>query len=44
MVWVVILVAVFTVLGYLLWLYNRIEIVDGKLKIDFKNLKWLKKP
>ena len=44
MVLVVILVAVFTVLGYLLWLYNRIEIVDGKLKIDFKNLKWLKKP
>lgn len=43
-VWIVILVAVFTVLGYLLWLYNRIVIEDGKLKIDFKNLKWLKKP
>ncbi len=38
MVWVVILVAVFTVLGYLLWLYNRITIENGKLKIDFKNL------
>lgn len=43
-VWVVILVAVFTVLGYLLWLYNRIVIVDGKLKLDLKNLKWLRKP
>lgn len=44
MVWVVILVAVFTVLGYLLWLYNRITIENGKLKVDFKNLKWLKMP
>lgn len=43
-VWVVILVAVFTVLGYLLWLYNRIVKVDGKIKVDFKNLKWLKMP
>lgn len=43
-VWVVILVAVFTVLGYLLWLYNRIVIVDGKFKLDLKNLKWLRKP
>ncbi|MDE7163609.1 MAG: Pr6Pr family membrane protein [Clostridia bacterium] len=44
MVWVVILVAVFTVLGYLLWLYNRIMIENGKLKVDFKNIKWLKMP
>lgn len=44
MVWVVILVLIFTVLGYLLWLYNRITIENGKLKIDFKNIVWLKKP
>ena len=44
MIWVVILVAVFTVLGYLLWLYNRITIENGKLKVDFKNIKWLKMP
>lgn len=44
MVWVVILVAVFTVLGYLLWLYNRVTVENGKLKVDFKNLKWLKMP
>lgn len=44
MVWVVILVAVFTVLGYLLWLFNRITFENGKLKADFKDLKWLKMP
>lgn len=44
MVWVVILVAIFTVLGYLLWLYNRFTIEDGKIKVDFKNLLWLRKP
>lgn len=44
MVWVIILVAVFTVLGYLLWLYNRITVENGKLKVDFKNIKWLKMP
>ena len=43
-VWVLILVAVFTVLGYLLWLYNRLTIKDGKLNADFKNIKWLRKP
>ena len=42
--WVAILVVVFTVLGYLLWLYNRATIENGKLKFDFKNIKWLKKP
>ena len=44
MAWVGILVAVFTVLGYLLWLYNRIVNTDGKLKVDLKNIKWLRAP
>lgn len=44
MVWVVILVVIFTVLGYLLWLYNRCTLENGKLKADFKNIKWLFKP
>lgn len=44
MIWVVVLLAVFTGLGYLLWLYNRTEKVNGKLKADFNNIKWLKMP
>ncbi len=44
MIWVVALLAVFTGLGYLLWLYNRTEKVNGKLKVDLKNIKWLKMP
>lgn len=37
-VWVVILLAVFTVLGYLLWLWNRLVKTDGKYKLDLKAL------
>ncbi len=44
MVWVVILVAVFTVLGYLLWLYNRVVKKDGKFRLDLQNIKWLRMP
>ena len=44
MVWVVILVAAFSALGYLLWLYNRIVKEDGKIRFDFKNLLWLRAP
>ena len=44
MIWVVILLIVFTGLGYLLWLFNRGEKVNGKIKLDLKNIKWLKMP
>ncbi|MCD8373028.1 MAG: Pr6Pr family membrane protein [Clostridia bacterium] len=43
MVWVLILLVVFTVLGYLMWLYNRIAKVDGKWKLDFTNVMLSKK-
>lgn len=43
-VWVVILVAVFIVLGYLLWFYNRLVKENGKWKFDMKHLLWLRKP
>lgn len=36
--WVLGLVAVFTVLGYLLWLWNRFGKFGGKWKFDFKNI------
>lgn len=42
--WVFILVAVFVVLGYLLWLYNRLVKKDGKWKFDLKNILWLRAP
>ncbi len=35
--WVLGLMAVFVVLGYLLWLWNRFDKVDGKWKFDFQN-------
>lgn len=35
--WVAILLAVFVALGYLLWLWNRISITDGKLHADFSD-------
>lgn len=38
LVWVVILLAVFTVLGYLLWLWNRLVKENGKYKFDFRNV------
>ncbi|MDE7301466.1 MAG: hypothetical protein K2N47_04770, partial [Clostridia bacterium] len=37
--WVFILVVVVTVLGYLMWLYDKIVKVDGKWKLDFSPLK-----
>lgn len=37
--WVFILVVVFTVLGYLMWLYDKIVKVNGKWKLDFSPLK-----
>ncbi len=36
--WVLGLLAVFAVLGYLLWLWNRVMKVDGKWKLDFHNI------
>lgn len=43
-VWVLILVLVFTLLGYLLWLYNRFVKEDGKWKFNFKNIVFLFNP
>ncbi len=37
-VWVLILLVVFTALGYLLWLWNRFGKFDGKWKCDFHNV------
>ena len=36
--WVLALLGVFTVLGYLLWLWNRFDKIDGKWKFDFHNI------
>ncbi len=36
--WVLGLLGVFAVLGYLLWLWNRIVKVDGKWKVDLHNV------
>ena len=33
-VWVLILLVIFTILGYLLWLWNRLDKVDGKWVLD----------
>lgn len=38
MIWVVILLVVFAVLGYLLWLWNRFVKENGKRRLDFKNI------
>ena len=38
-IWVAALVLVFTVLGYLLWLWNRLVQKDGKLALDFENIR-----
>ena len=37
--WVLVLVLIFTVLGYLLWLWNRFGKFDGKWKFDFSNIR-----
>lgn len=36
--WVLGLMGVFIVLGYLLWLWNRFDKIDGKWKLDFHNI------
>lgn len=36
--WVLGLLGVFTVLGYILWLWNRFDKIDGKWKFDFHNI------
>ena len=36
--WVLGLLGVFTVLGYLLWLWNRFDKIDGKWRFDFRNI------
>lgn len=36
--WVLGLLVVFAVLGYLLWLWNRFDKIDGKWKLDFHNI------
>ncbi len=43
-VWVTILVIIFIALGYVLWLFNRLVKENGKWKIDFKNILWLRAP
>lgn len=37
-VWVAILLVVFAVLGYLLWLWNRLVKTNGKWKLDMKHI------
>ncbi|MDE6058609.1 MAG: Pr6Pr family membrane protein [Clostridia bacterium] len=44
MLWVLILVLVFTVLGYLLWLWNRFAKENGKWRFNFKNIVFLFNP
>lgn len=41
--WVLALMVVFTVLGYLLWLWNRFAKIDGKWKFGFTNITKAKK-
>lgn len=36
--WVLALLGVFTALGYILWLWNRFDKIDGKWKFDFHNI------
>ena len=36
--WILGLLGVFVVLGYLLWLWNRFDKIDGKWKFDFRNI------
>ena len=38
LLWTLALMGVFTVLGYLLWLFNRFENVDGKWRLNMKNV------
>lgn len=43
-IWVLLLVLVFTVLGYLLWLWNRFTKENGKWRFNFKNIVFLFHP
>lgn len=36
--WVLELLGVFVVLGYILWFWNRFDKIDGKWKFDFRNI------
>ncbi len=36
--WVLALLGVFTVLGYLLWFYNRLDRIDGKWRLDLHGI------
>lgn len=38
LLWVLGLMGVFVVLGYLLWLWNRFDKIEGKWKFDFHNI------
>ena len=36
--WVLALLGIFTLLGYILWLWNRFDKIDGKWKFNFHNI------
>ena len=38
MLWILLFVAIFAIVGYLYWLYDKLVIVDGKRKLDFSPL------
>lgn len=42
--WILILLGVFAALGYLLWLWNRFDKIDGKWKFDFRNVMFPNRP
>lgn len=44
LLWVLGLIGVFVVLGYLLWLWNRFDKIDGKWKFDFRNIMFPNRP
>ncbi len=44
LLWVLGLMGVFVVLGYLLWLWNRFDKLDGKWKFDFRNIMFPTRP
>lgn len=38
LLWVLGLLGVFVAIGYILWLWNRFDKVDGKWKLDFHHI------
>lgn len=44
LLWVLGLMGVFAALGYLLWLWNRFDKIDGKWKFDFRNIMFPNRP